>query len=389
MHNVFGLTYAFSYHELYESLGLRTFLKARAAYMGAGRFPTTMYSDSYDYGQYMLAAANSGFLSLSWAPELRSAATPSEFARRAQLMLFSGLASEDAWDSGYMPFPPFVNASSAAIYKAAYTARMELAPALYAAYAQQSAMGLPAVRHPLMDFDSDCTALGAVVDEFMLASLLIAPGPIGGTSRSVYFPAGSGEWVDFFNPTTSPKYAGGSSYNISCPDEVLPAYQQASTVVPLSDLADASVLRLRAVAGAAGAGPGPVAAIYDDDGKSLRYRNGESYEAAARIAGLSTGGSRDSGSSGGGSRVRVSIELKRAGWRPAWSSIRWEIAVAGLSGGPGGAASPATVTCTHRGAAIAATANVERGLLLVTHAAPLVYGEEAAGELACEAIAAA
>ena len=109
IHNLFGLAYGFAYHELFESLGLRTFLKARASYMGGGRYATTMYSDSYDFGQYVTAVANSGFLSLAWAPELRDAASPSEFARRAQVMLFSGLCSEDAWNTGFMPFPPSVD----------------------------------------------------------------------------------------------------------------------------------------------------------------------------------------------------------------------------------------------------------------------------------------
>ena len=373
MHNIFGATYGFTYHELFEGIGQRTFLKARAGYMGSGRFPTTMYSDSYDYSQYVLAVANSGFLSLAWAPELRDAASPSEFARRAQVMLFSGLASEDAWNTGFMPFEPSVNATSAAIFKTFFDARAELVPALYSAYNRQSAAGLPAVRHPVMDFDSDA-ALRDVLDEFMLADLLVAPGPIGGASRSVYFPVGGSNWVSFFNPTGQ-VFTAGQAYNVSCPDAVLPVFQQTGSVVPLADLGDAAVLRLRAVAPAVAGAHAPAAEVYDDDGASFRYRAGEAFAAAARLNLLEAGEG-----AGGSVRVRLSLETTRAGWRPAWRTVRWEIALVGRSSALGGAR--VEVNCARGGAAVPArtAASAGSGLLVVEHELP-----EGLGGLECDA----
>ena len=85
MHNIFGLLYAETYHEMFAAAGKRTFLKARAGYMGGQRYPTTMYSDSYDYDAYINALVNTGFGGFTWAPELRSADSDSEFVRRAQV----------------------------------------------------------------------------------------------------------------------------------------------------------------------------------------------------------------------------------------------------------------------------------------------------------------
>jgi alpha-D-xyloside xylohydrolase len=317
IHNLYGLTYGFTYHELFESLGLRTFLKARAGYMGSGRYPTTMYSDSYDYGQYILATANSGFLSLAWAPELRDASSDSEFARRSQVMLFSGLASEDAWNTGFMPFEPSVNSTSASIFKTFFDARTELLPALYSSYQRQNELGIPAIRHPVIDFDTD-SALRNVLDEYMFTDLLIAPGPIGGINRLIYFPKGNNDWVSFWNPSGE-TYGAGQSFNVSCPDSVLPVYQQVGTIIPLADRHDNTVLRLRGVV------PTKVSTlsshnIYDDDGKSLKYRDGQYFKATASLM----PGSQMN-------QVFANLSISYVNWQPTWKTVRWEIAYPNFS----------------------------------------------------------
>jgi alpha-D-xyloside xylohydrolase len=318
MHNLFGATYSFTYHELFESLGQRTFLKARAGYMGSGRYPTTMYSDSYDYNQYILAVANSGFISLAWAPELRDASSDSEFARRSQLMLLSGLASEDAWNTGFMPFEPSVNSSSASIFKTFYDARTELIPALYSSYQRQSAQGLPALRHPVIDFDSD-TNLRNILDEFMFTDLLVAPGPIGEAYRSVYFPKSSNNWVSYWNPSGN-VYNAGQTYNISCPDSVLPVYQQVGTIIQLANITDKTILRLRGVV-STNFLPSSYR-IYDDDGESLKYRNGEFFSAKASLLPVYVS-SRNEGS------VQVQIEVNHVNWQTSWRIVQWELAYPG------------------------------------------------------------
>jgi hypothetical protein len=46
MHNIFGAKYGELFHEMYREAGKRTFLKARAMYVGSQAHPTTFYSDS-------------------------------------------------------------------------------------------------------------------------------------------------------------------------------------------------------------------------------------------------------------------------------------------------------------------------------------------------------
>ena len=382
MHNIFALTYSFAYHGLYEALGLRTFLKARANYMGGSRWATTLYSDTYDYAQYIAATANSGFASLTWAPELRDAGSPSEFARRAQLMLLSGIASEDGWNTGYAPFPPDVSPASAAIYRKFYGVRAELAVALYAAYDRQWSDGLPCVRHPVVDFGD--AAAGAVADEYMLASLLVAPAPINATARSVYFPAPSLGWVSFFAPAGA-AHAGGSSAVVAAPDEDMPVFQQVGSTIPLAAPGDATLLRLRAIAPPRGHAPLPHASVYDDDGRTTRYRtHGEFFRAAASLAAVTAvapaaAGLQATRADAGTFVLRVGLAVLHASWAPAWTSLRWEIA---LPLGHEARATPldaATAACT-RGAGAAtlpaALAVISDGLLALSVAADFAAGVE-------------
>ena len=100
--NIFGASYGALFHEMFAEAGKRTFLKARAMYVGSQAHPTTFYSDSYDYPNYVLGVVNSGWGGWVWAPETRHATESADFARRAQLMLFSGLASMDGWNTGFV-----------------------------------------------------------------------------------------------------------------------------------------------------------------------------------------------------------------------------------------------------------------------------------------------
>ena len=263
--------------------------------------------------------------------------------------------------------------SSAAIFKRHYDARAELLPALYSAYQRQGATGLPAVRHPVLDFDQggDAARLGQVLDAYMFADLLVAPGQINATAREIYFPAASRGWVSFWDPSSSPTYAAGQAYNVSCPDDVLPVFQQVGSVVPLADLADGRVLRLRAVAAAGGGGEGATTLVYDDDGRTLDHRAGAFWQAAASVGALSA------------SRARLLLEPRRTAWQPSWHSVRWEVAFVAGSRPRAGAAVAAS--CARAGAAVSAEASLSaEGLLLVSHAAPAAGEDAAAAGIECE-----
>ena len=159
MHNIFGASYGELFHSMYHDAGLRTFLKARAMYVGSQAHPTTFYSDSYDYPNYLLGVINSGWGGWVWSPETRHATSNSDFARRAQLMLFSGLASMDGWNTGFVPWnSSVVSAESENMFSALTQERAKLQPFLFAAYRRQGVSGVPVCRAMMVDYDNDTCA---------------------------------------------------------------------------------------------------------------------------------------------------------------------------------------------------------------------------------------
>ena len=153
---VFGASYGELFHSMYADVGKRTFLKARAMYVGSQAHPTTFYSDSYDYPNYLLGVINSGWGGWVWAPETRHATDNSDFARRAQLMLFSGLASMDGWNTGFVPWnSTAVSAESEKMFSELTQERAKLQPFLYAAYQRQGVSGVPVCRAMMVDYDND------------------------------------------------------------------------------------------------------------------------------------------------------------------------------------------------------------------------------------------
>ena len=156
MHNIFGAKYGELFHEMYREAGKRTFLKARAMYVGSQAHPTTFYSDSYDYPNYILGVVNSGWGGWVWAPEVRSATANADFTRRAQLMLFSALASMDGWNTGFVPWnSTAVDAESEAMFATYAQERAKLLPFLYSAYRRQGVEGIPVARAMIVDFDNE------------------------------------------------------------------------------------------------------------------------------------------------------------------------------------------------------------------------------------------
>lgn len=156
----------------------------------------------------------------------------SDFARRAQLMLFSGLASMDGWNTGFEPWAPDVSAANAKMFAALATERSRLATFLFTAYNRQSVSGVPVVRSLVVDYDSDVAAY-AIVDQFLLGDgLMVAPTPINATGRNVTFPVGGGDWVDYWGKSKS-TYAAGKTYLLAASDLDVLVFQQKGKAIPL------------------------------------------------------------------------------------------------------------------------------------------------------------
>ncbi len=183
--------------------------------------------------------------------------------------------------------------------------RYRMLPYIYSTVEQAHRTGLPMMRALWMEYPGDPRALERD-DEYLWGdAFLVAPVlKKAARERKIYLPAG--EWWDFW---TGKRISGGRELVRSVDLETIPLYGKAGAVVPLGPVkqwteeqAD-QPLTLRAYPGADGK-----FAVYEDDGESFRYRQGEftRLECAWRDADRTlTVRSDPRGKSAAGRRVRV------------------------------------------------------------------------------------
>ncbi len=138
--------------------------------------------------------------------------------------------------------------------------RCRLLPYLYTAVWQSTQNGLPLARPLLLAYQDD-PQTHALADEFLCGdALLVAPVlEEGATRRRLYLP--TGEWYDFWSDE---RLEGPSWVEVDAPLERIPLFVRAGSVLPLAPANDLHVY------------PGhSVSWLYEDDGESTAYRQGE------------------------------------------------------------------------------------------------------------------
>ncbi len=229
--------------ELFREENRRTYGLIRASNAGSSAYPYVIYSDCYDFREFLTALTNASFIGQLWVPEVRSADSAEEWVRRFQLVCLSPLAMLNAWFSSLKPwsFPEVTGC-----VRDALLLRKALVPYLYAAFYRYYSEGVPPVRSLHLDFalhdagsrlragaEGDVfyptDSLHAIDDQFMLGDCLLAAPMFPGTSsRRVALPAG--RWYDFYTGG----YAGGDEViTVEAPLEKIPLFVRDGGVLPL------------------------------------------------------------------------------------------------------------------------------------------------------------
>jgi alpha-glucosidase len=157
------------------------------------------------------------------------------------------------------------------INKRAIELRYELLPYIYNVMQRASETGLPALRPLFLDFSDDDHA-AAIDDEFLFGSdLLVAPVLWEGVdSRDVYLPAG--DWFDYW---TGHHYTGNSTISIPVTLDSIPILVRGGgfifrqPVVQCTGKMPGNPLKVLMAPATESE-----SSLYEDDGESLKYRNG-------------------------------------------------------------------------------------------------------------------
>ena len=218
------------YHHLFGTLYCRTIMKAlgekrtlsEVRNMGAlaASYPFVLYSDLYDFGDFLTGTVNAGFSGLLWAPELRHAESSDELIRRLQLTAFSAQSLVNAW---YLDKMPWLDINATDAVREILKIRMRFLPYLYTAFCDYHKNGKPPVRALVCDYPDAAD----ISDEYLFGDILVAPIAPGETGRTVKLP--KGEWYGFFD---GKRCSGGEHYTETAG---VPLYVRAGTIIPVAE----------------------------------------------------------------------------------------------------------------------------------------------------------
>lgn len=191
---------------------------------------------------------------------------PELFCRFAEFCALWPRMVMNSWNDDGVVNLPWMHASVIPQVRAAIDLRYRLMPYLYTQMWRASRDNEPAVRPLFYDFPADPEAQ-TVEDAFMLGpNLLVAPMlEQGATQRSVTLPVHPGGWYDWHDGRHFP---AGGPVTIDAPLARLPVFVRAGAILPISGDKGRELLVF-------GDAEGNVAELYEDDGETSGWREGE------------------------------------------------------------------------------------------------------------------
>jgi alpha-glucosidase/alpha-D-xyloside xylohydrolase len=171
-----------------------------------------------------------------------------------------------------IPESEYHNATVEPICKQYLELRYRMMPYLYSAVRETTQTGLPVMRSLWLHYPDDSAAV-ARGDEYLWGrDILVAPvTEKGAASRTLYLPRGA--WYDFW---TNERQDGGREVTRSVDLATIPLYVRAGAIIPMGPVKQYTAepvdapLDISVYPGADGR-----FLLYEDDGASFRYRQGE------------------------------------------------------------------------------------------------------------------
>ncbi|GAA5522123.1 DUF4968 domain-containing protein [Aliifodinibius salicampi] len=280
LHNLFPLAYAKAPFERFSDHNeMRGFNLTREGYAGIQRYPYIWAGDWPSEWQYFKPVIRAGLnIGLSgvgyWSHNMggfEHEADPELYIRWTQFGLFSPMAHLFGMDHPGYKEPWNYGEEAERIFKKYDRMRYRFIPYIYSEAYKMHKTGMPIMRALVLEYQNDENVYG-IDDQYLFGSnLLIAPVTTkGAQTRVVYLPEGT--WYDYWNGES---YEGKQYYNIVTPLEKLPIFVKAGGILPKQRVLNlgqetADTLTLEIFPDGESSYE-----IYDDDGKSKNYEDGE------------------------------------------------------------------------------------------------------------------
>jgi alpha-glucosidase (family GH31 glycosyl hydrolase) len=281
LHNIFPIAYAKGPYEKFQQYnGIRGLNQTREGYAGIQRYPYIFAGDWPSEWQYfqpvITAGLNIGLSGVGYWTHCMGGfehqADPELYIRWVQFGMLSPLALVFGMDHPGYKEPWNYGDDALRNFKKYDSLRYSLLPYLYSSAYQLYKTGMPLMRALVLNYQNDENVYN-ITDQYLLGdNLLVCPVTTkGAQTRTVYLPAGS--WYNYW---TGKEVEGGRYWNMVTPLDALPLFVKAGSIIPSQPVmkyvgekpVDALTLDVY---------PGGVAEfnLYEDDGKSLAYQQGE------------------------------------------------------------------------------------------------------------------
>jgi alpha-glucosidase len=205
---------------------------------------------------------------------------PELLVRWVQNGVFSPRFIMNSWKAGGEVNTPWLHPEALEPIRAAIRFRYRLMPYLYTLFRRAAVSGEPLLRPLFYEFEDDPRAF-ADCDEFMFGPELLVANVVepGVRERHVYLPRGPEGWYDFH---TGAYHQAGSEVTVAASLNRIPMLARAGAIVPLTGRDDFSRVHDEPSRHLRVFPPHDTAratfALYEDDGISLRYRDGDYAE---------------------------------------------------------------------------------------------------------------
>jgi alpha-glucosidase len=205
---------------------------------------------------------------------------PELLVRWVQNGVFSPRFIMNSWKAGGEVNTPWLHPEALESIRAAIRFRYRLMPYLYTLFRRAALLGEPLLRPLFYEFEDDPRAF-ADCDEFMFGPDLLVANVVepGMRELRVYLPRGADGWYDFHGGAY---HEPGSEVVVAAPLDRIPMFMRARAMIALTGSSDFSRLHdepsrhLRVFPAKTSAST--TFALYEDDGISSRYRDGDFAE---------------------------------------------------------------------------------------------------------------
>ena len=215
---------------------------------------------------------------------------PELLVRWVQNGVFSPRFIMNSWKPGGETNTPWLYPEALPAIRDAIRFRYRLMPYLYTLYRRAAEFGEPILRPTFYEFEGDPRAYDDC-DDFMFGPQLLVANVVEPHQRErrVYLPRNADGWYDFHSGAW---HDAGTEIVVAAPLDGIPLFARAGAMIPLTAYGATTRLhdepsRHLCVFPFRGAGHAAFA-LYEDDGLSLRYRDGECSEVTFDMAATPT-----------------------------------------------------------------------------------------------------